>query len=145
MGIINHYTTAQLIHMENTQPKWNKMMYEILFWGICTSGIILSMGSTNKRWRYIVTLPLHGWVHTQSDPYKYNISNKTCTWYVQSFVMIHLLLIALQNEKIWPVLAHIMIFCDKKSLSLHYFYCSCPCYPGALLLTWFNFNPSMDK
>ena len=35
---------------------------------IIITGVILSMGSTNKGWRYTVTLSLIGWAHTQNDP-----------------------------------------------------------------------------
>ena len=30
-------------------------------------GIILGVGLTNERWRYIVTSSLNGWAHTQND------------------------------------------------------------------------------
>ena len=38
-----------------------------------STGIILGMGSTNERWRYIVMVSLIDWVHNQNDP---------CEWYV---------------------------------------------------------------
>ena len=31
------------------------------------AGIILGMGPTNDRWRYIVTRSLIGWAHAQND------------------------------------------------------------------------------
>ena len=35
------------------------------------TGIILSMGSANERWRYIVTSSLISWAHTQNDPWRH--------------------------------------------------------------------------
>ena len=32
------------------------------------AGIILGMASDNDRWRYIVTLSLISWAHTQKNP-----------------------------------------------------------------------------
>ena len=39
------------------------------FYVINHTGIILCMGSANERWRWIVTLSLISWSHTQNDLY----------------------------------------------------------------------------
>ena len=40
-------------------------------WTLQSAGNILSMGSANERWCYIVMSCIIGWVHTQNDPWKW--------------------------------------------------------------------------
>ena len=46
----------------------DKNLTALLVMSAMYSGIILWMHPANERWRYIVTLSLIGWVHTQNDP-----------------------------------------------------------------------------
>ena len=48
--------------------------------GLC-SGVILCMRPANKRWCYIVTPSLIGWVHTQTDPCGC-CRQRTYLWYI---------------------------------------------------------------
>ena len=50
--------------------QWRSLVYWLLSIYLVKpfSGILLCMRSANKRWRYIVTLSLIGWAHTQNNP-----------------------------------------------------------------------------
>ena len=46
----------------------------------CTSGIILEVQQTNRRWRYIVTTSIIEWAHTQNRPWVLNARIDVNKW-----------------------------------------------------------------
>ena len=121
------------------------------------TGISLGMHPANERRRYSVTTSLISWAHTYTDP----CCKLVC--YVSSLPVT----VTLTSRERHGVANHRQFECLFNSLFRLYqrkhspkkgsvmrnrsynYYLPNPCHKynhlGPLLLTWFNFNPSMDK